>query len=219
MSSIRTVGLTRLAALALVLVTVACTAEVPTSGGRRPPADTALALTRVAAFTPGAVATLYARNLSRLSTLTVGDVPVQASHTSDTTAVFTVPTWRSCETDGRRVTLLANGSVQLVAPIELRDTVALAVGESRVLGPADTACLRLGANDQDYVLSAVNLSTDAVQRSDRLLVLRTWTDGDAAPLSSTLPAAGTPRKSNSARPLLPSAVRTTTDPYSADPVE
>lgn len=219
MSSIRTVGLTRLAALALVLVTVACTTDVPTSGGRRAPADTALALTRVASFTPGTVATLYGRNLSRISTLTVGDTPVQASHTSDTTAAFTVPTWRSCETDGRRVTLLANGSVQLVVPIELRDTVALAVGESRILGPADAACLRLGANDQDYVLSAVNLSTDAVQRSDRLLVLRTWTDGDAAPLSSTLPAAGTARGSSTARPLLPSAVRTTTDPYSADPVE
>jgi hypothetical protein len=219
MLSTRTLGLAALAAGAFATATVACTTDGPTAGGRRPPADTALALTRVASFAPGTVATLYGRNFSRLSTLQVGDTPVQVARTSDTTATFTVPTWRSCETDGRRVPLQANGSVQLAALLDLPDTVALAVGESRVLTPAEAACLRLGANDQDYVLSAVNLSRDAVQRTDRLLVLRTWTDGDAAPLPSTAPAADTARWSSAARLLLPGTARTAADPYSPDPAE
>lgn len=219
MLPIRTLGLATLAAGTFAAATAACAADGPTTAGGRPPADTAVALTRVASFTPAAVATLYGRNFSKLSTLHVGDIPVQVARTSDTTATFIVPVWRACETDGRRVPLLANGGVQLVAPLDFPDTVALAVGESRILTPPEAACLRLGANDQDYVLSAVNLSREAVQRADRLLVLRTWTDGDAAPLPSTLPAAGTTLRSGGAQELLPRSARTATDPYSPDPAE
>jgi hypothetical protein len=213
----RALSLATLAVSALGAATAACTTDGPIAGGRPPPADTALALRRVVSFTPGAVATLYGRNLSRLSTLEVGDTHVQVVRTSDSTATFTVPTWRACETDGRRVPLRANGSVQLSAPLELRDTVALAAGESRVVTGAEAACLRLGANDQDYVLSAVNPSRDAVQRSDRLLVLRTWTDGEPPPLPAAATAARPSRRPGGAPRVLPRTALTAADPYSPDP--
>ena len=169
-------------------VTYACVGDGPT--GSRPPS---VVLGAVTHLTPGETATLTGRNLSRITVLTVDGEPVALAPGSDTERTFPVPTLRPCETDGRPVQLLAvaaRDTVRRTEPLQVRGTVSMQVGESRVLTRSDLEamkCLQFEAADHDYVVTALHTGIEAVDRADTLLVFRTWTES-ATPAQALLPA-------------------------------
>jgi hypothetical protein len=141
-------------------------------------------LQRVEGFTPGGTATLVGRGLARLTSLTVDGAEVsELVVLSDSEVTFRVPVLRECETDGRRVRLLAGGTDSLRAPLQVDGVVTMGIGESRVLAAEDVECLRLAARDEDYVISAA--ATDIPAGDEEvlrpLLLLRSWTEGSNWP--------------------------------------
>jgi hypothetical protein len=160
----------------LVVCAAACAESTTQPGG--------LHLERVEGFAPGSTAKLIGSGLSGLSAITLDGDTVDLLVKSDKEATFTVPRFRSCETDGRSIEIVANGEATLHAPLEVAGAVSLEVGESRTLSSADFNCLRLPARDEDYVLSAVRTSvpTDDVEDIKRMMFFRTWTEGRSQPV-------------------------------------
>lgn len=151
--------------------------------------EVSLALLRVGEFIPGQDVFTYGTGFQgRLHTLTVGGTTVTPVVLSDSVARFTVPVFRSCETDGRPVEVAVGDSARqrIIARIQVRDTIALGVGESLVISAEGAGCAQLGSNDQDYVVTALNLSRDAAERPDLLAVVRTHTEAGSAPASSQM---------------------------------
>jgi hypothetical protein len=159
----------------------------------RPPTATPVAvaaLTLAGPVTPGQSATVHGRKLGGETALLVDGVRVPLVPTSDSTAVFTAPHLRPCDTDGRELPLALASSPAAVVParLHLATTVTLAPGESRVLSATDGACLQLPAVDADFVVSAVNLEETPSETSRQLADLTAWTAEDPPPADVPGPA-------------------------------
>lgn len=125
-------------ALLLALAVTACGGDGPTEPPRqKPPPGATVSFTGIDSFTPGTTATLRGTGLDKLTSVTVNGASMAFAASSANQGTFQVPTslGRACETDGRMVAV-AGGGALLDAPLHLSDTVALAVGESRVIDPA-----------------------------------------------------------------------------------
>lgn len=171
--------------LLLYLATFACD-RPPTAT----PVTVAAALTSAGPVTPGQSATVHGRKLGGETALLVDGVQVPLLPTSDSTAVFTAPHLRACDTDGRELPLaLASSPTAVVpAPLHLATTINLAPGESRVLSAIDGACLQLSAADADFVVSAVNLDETPSETPRQLADLTAWTADDPPPADAPGPA-------------------------------
>lgn len=148
----------------------ACDFTSPNPGGR---------LQRVEGLVPGSTARILGRGLASLGALTVDGVPAtDLVVVSDGEATFRVPVVRECETDGRGVMLVADGTDTLSARMQVEGAISMEVGESRVITPADLACLRLAARDEDYVISVVGtgIPTGDAETVHPVLLLRSWTE-------------------------------------------
>lgn len=191
------------------------------TGGKEPEPPPDIRVDRIENFVSGQTAKLVGTHLDRISSLTVDGQSVALSGTGATERTFTTPHLRACETDGRAVALVANGSTALTAPIRIPDTFQLRVGESRVLDLAALPkCLQLPAADQDFVITAVNLSRDLEQRLDLVAELRTWTES-AAPAASAARTTSSALLSAGHRPGSTGSTRlasTSAGPYSDNPV-
>lgn len=165
--------LTRLAVSLLFLT--ACIEKVTQPAGLR--------LERVEGLTPGATARIVGSHLATVTTLTVAGESVTELVVSNEEITFRVPTFRSCETDGRMVDIVANGSATLRSPLDAPGTISMELGESRILAPEELTCLRLPARDEDYVLSAVRTGVPVgdVEDIKRMLFFRSWTESTDAP--------------------------------------
>lgn len=143
-----------------------------------------LRLERVEGLTPGAIARLVGRDLATVQTLTVDGTPVEEFVVSPEEITFRVPIWRTCETDGRPVEIVANSDATLRAPLHTPGSISMALGESRVLSADDLTCLRLPARDEDYVLSAARTSVPAgdAETIKRMLFFRSWTEATTPPV-------------------------------------
>lgn len=107
----------------------------------------------------GRTAFLRGRQLSDITELTIDGRPVDFSLRSDQELEFTVPEFRTCETDGRRVEILANhGDLRAEGAMRVRGTLRLEVAESRVLSAEELSCVQIAAGAEEYVLSVANLS-------------------------------------------------------------
>lgn len=178
----------------LVLAATACS-DSPTGSGKSTPPSTAPVLSSAENLTPGQTARLVGQNLSGASALTVDGQAVSFQAVSATEIQFVLPALRACETDGRPIAIqVAKGAETATRqfPIAITDTVAMGLGESRVLSAADLAngtCLRFGANGQEYVVSTLNTwipEQYVAVKLDTLVGLRTWT-GSSAPAASVSP--------------------------------
>jgi hypothetical protein len=161
--SFSSADVTRLLIAGLASSLVACgggdSAVRPTDPTRPPPTSGAPVLSRVDGLTDGGTATLVGRNLGQVTALTLDGVSVALGERSDSSLAFTVPRLRTCETDGRAVRLVAAtaaGEQRLEAPLRVRTTASLAVGQSVLVGADTLRCLQLPAADQDFVLSVLN---------------------------------------------------------------
>lgn len=159
----------------------------------RPPTATPVAvaaLTSAGPVTPGQSASVHGRRLGGETALLVDGVRVPLVPTSDSTAVFTAPHLRACDTDGRELPLALVNSPTAVVParLHLATTTTLAPGESRVLSATDGLCIQLPAADADFVVSAVNLDETPSEAPRQLADLIAWTAEDPPPADVPGPA-------------------------------
>lgn len=114
------------------------------------------------------------------ATLTVDGLTVTPSTRSATEIRFAMPAGRPCEVDGRPIAIQA-GTLTHTAALEVPSTIAMEVGESRVLTREQlaTLCLQLPAGRESYVFTALN---PALTRGgpDPLFTVRTWSGSGAA---------------------------------------
>lgn len=164
----------------------------PTGGGPTPqtenPAITASVLTS------GGEGVLQGLHLDKLpGTLTIDRVEVTPTARSQGEIRFRMPTGRPCEVDGRPVVVQA-GSLSHTGQLEVAGTLALQVGESRVLTRDEmaAACLQLPAGNERYVLTALNPGLEPAPWPEVLFTVRSWTGtGVSAPTAAAyLHAAG-----------------------------
>lgn len=152
-------SLTLLSAVALV---GAC------SGGGEgpvgPPPVTTPSVTSVSALVPGQTATLTGVRLGSVTAATVDGVAVTGLSASESSISFTVPALRTCEMDGRTVTVSvtgASGSASTTGALTVTGTpavTALRVGQRLVLDGA-VGCLQLPKDaTARFALTWVNLS-------------------------------------------------------------
>ena len=143
-----------LTAAMMVFAVVGCEA-LPTSVGGSRGRDATLQIVSVSDFIPGQTATLRGTLLSSITGLTVDGVPVTLGGSSDSVRTFVVPQLRKCEADGRRVRLIANGSLEFWPPLRVDNPLRLEPGESRLLDLESLACLQLPGGES-HVLTALN---------------------------------------------------------------
>lgn len=142
-------------------------------------------ITDVSPLTPGQQAALRGSNLRGITTLTLDGQAVVPVSSSDAEVQFIVPVSRVCETDGRTVDIVANGSIRTSGRIVAADLVNLQPGESRIVPASELGCVRFLGQPAAYVLSAHNFSRDRV--TEPFFRLRTYTtavDTVATPLPS-----------------------------------
>lgn len=188
-------SLRKAVALALVVLPGCSSGDSPTRPN--PPGGSSPIITAVGPLTPGQQAVLRGSNLRGITTLTLDGQPVVPVSSSDAEIQFIVPVSRACETDGRTVDIVANGSIRTSGRIVAADLVNLQPGESRIVPASELGCVRFPGQPAAYVLSAHNFSRDRV--TEPLFRLRTYTtavDTVATPLPSlnTLAAPATPAR-------------------------
>lgn len=173
----------------VVLLGAAVACGSPTSG--RPPPEAATPAITESRLIAGGEGVLRGSHLETLTAgITVDGVPVSPTVRSSGEIRFAMPPGRACEVDGRPVAVQA-GTLSHVGQLEVPGTVALAVGESRVLDREQmrTLCLQLPAGDEAYVVTALNPSTDPAASPDPLFTVRSWT-GTAGPAMVPAEAVG-----------------------------
>lgn len=164
--------LLRVTGVVLLSVLTSCGgADGPTRPN--PPGGNTPTITSIDPLTPGQTAALRGTNLSGISALTVDGRPAVLSSSSGTEVRFTVPALRTCETDGRAVEVVANGTLRSLGTVMTPDLVRLQPGESRILSVAELNCIQLSGEVGSYVLSAHNFSRERV--SERFFRLRSYT--------------------------------------------
>lgn len=175
----------------LLTVTGAVACGNPTSGGPPPqpenPAITASVLTS------GGEGVLQGSHLDKLTgSITVDGVAMTPTVHSQSEIRFRMPPGRPCEVDGRPVAVQA-GSLSHTGQLEVAGTLALQVGESRVLTREEmaSACLQLPAGNERYVLTALNPGLDPAPGPEVLFTVRGWSGsgGSGAAPSSRAPIA------------------------------
>jgi hypothetical protein len=170
----------RTRSLLLCLAVLGC--DGPPTGTPTPPRQPLLA--SASALSPGSTATVRGRGLTGESTILVDGSPVPLAASSDSTASFTMPELRPCDTDGRLIALALPSAptAPIHSGLRLTTTLGLAVGESRLLTIADLdGCIQLAAADADFVLSALNTDRAATEQMATLATLTAWTSTDPAP--------------------------------------
>lgn len=142
-------------------------------------------VTDVGPLSPGQQATLRGRNLRRIESLTLDGQPAVLVSASDAEVQFNVPALRACETDGRAVNILVNGSIQTTGRVAAAELVTLQPGESRVVTASELSCLRFPGQAGAYVLSAHSFSRERiVETFFRLRTYTTVADTAATPMPS-----------------------------------
>jgi hypothetical protein len=170
----------RTRSLLICLAVLAC--DGPPTGTPTPTQHPLLA--SASALSPGVTATVRGTGLTGESTILVDGLPVPLAATSDSTASFTMPELRPCDTDGRLVALaLPRAPTERIhSGLRLTTTLGLAVGESRLLSTAELdGCIQLPASDADFVVSALNPGRAATEQLADLATLTAWTSSDPAP--------------------------------------
>lgn len=170
--------------LTLGVILAGCT-RAPTTQQPRAPT-----LTGADLLTPGERAQVRGRSLSGETAILVDGIPVPLEGITDTSAAFTAPHLRACDTDGRLILLSLPGrpAVSTTTHLQLASTEALGPGESRLLTGTDGSCLQLPARDADFVLSALNTSEAADETVVDLAAVDVWTA--AVPSPAAEPGAG-----------------------------
>src|SRR5688500_1012203 len=166
----------------VVALTIACDGGAPVE-----PLRPAVHLTSVDTLRPGQIASVRGSGLTSLRSLILDGVEATGLVArSDSVAEFRVPSMRACETDMRSVKVSADGSAPIDATVRVPPSMSLAPAESRVVTQDDLRCLRLPAADEDYVLSAANLTIPiaSVESQRTLVSVRLLGAGDAT--ASTL---------------------------------
>ena len=181
-------GVVRTPALVVALI-VAC------DGGASVEPTGPIHLASVDTLRPGQLAYVRGAGLTNLRSILLDGVEATelVAH-SDSVAEFRVPSMRACETDMRAVKVTAEGSAPITGVVHVSASISLNPGESRVLTTDALQCLRLTAADEDYVVSAANLSVPTAEiESPRTLVsLRVLGTGDATASTLASSAASAP---------------------------
>jgi hypothetical protein len=145
-------------AFVAIALIIACDGGAPVEP-TKPIEPAAIQLTSVDTLRPGQTAQVRGSGLTNLKSLLVdGVAATELVVRSDNVADFRVPAMRACETDMRKVKVSVAGSAQVDGIVRVEPKLSLRPGESRVLTQDDLQCLRLPALDEDYVLSAANLT-------------------------------------------------------------
>jgi hypothetical protein len=162
-----------------------------------PPPPPSLKIESVENLVPGQTAVLSGKAMNTIESFTVDGEPVQITNSTPDHATFTVPVMRTCETDGRSITLTAAGgnkSSSISAPVAILHPIDLRVGEQLYLDQVDDiSCIQIPAK-QDFALTAVNLEPLPQYTHANpvgftpMATLRTFTPGTAAPTGELLPA-------------------------------
>ena len=203
----------------LLAVAAALACGDPTGGGPPPqpenPAITASVLTS------GGEGVLQGSHLDKLTgSIAVDGTPVTPTARTAAEIRFPMPPGRPCEVDGRPVAVQA-GSLSHTGQLEAPGTLALQVGESRVLTreQMSTLCLQLPAGIERYVLTALNPSLEPSAAPDALFSVRSWTGtGTSAPTAAAqVQAAGGPMRLEGP-PGRPFAAAAVTHRFADDPV-
>lgn len=171
--------------LALSLGVLAGCNDSTGGGSGKPPVEEIKAQITSSTLTSGAEGVLRGTALDRLTgTLTVDGTPVVPSSRTATEIRFAMPAGRACEVDGRAVQVQA-GTLSHAGTLKVASTLALQVGESRVLAREQLAslCLQLPAGNESYVLTALNPSLVPAAAPDALFTVRTWSASGTAAAS------------------------------------
>lgn len=192
----------------LVAALASCGSEnpvEPTPEPEPPVTPPSLTLTRLEGpLTPGTTVTLIGKSLPDLATLSIDGTEVtDFNTTSDSSATFTVPELRRCETDGRSVSISAsdsngnNRSLTAAVKVHPDSLISMSVGESRDLTAEDlSGCWQFPA-EQGYVIWALNPTIQTVIGNPEAALpvhfttFRTWTtspDTIALPGATLLPS-------------------------------
>lgn len=186
---------------ALLALLVACTG----SDGPAPPTGPRggqPTITAVEPLAPRQTGVLRGTNLRAITTLTIDGQTAALADAADTELRFTVPSLRPCETDGRVVEIVANGSIRASGRVAARGRVQLQVGESRIVSPADLSCLSFAGEAAAYVLSAHSFSRERL--NEVFFRLRSYTvapDTTPSPFPSFALAAVMPQGEQRFPPL------------------
>lgn len=174
---------TALLAAGSLLIATATACGDPTGG--RPPTPSLNPTITESRLVSGGEGVLRGTNLDRLAgTITVDGVAVTPTAHSATEIHFPMPPGGPCEVDGRAVPVQA-GTLTHTGRLTVPGTLALAVGESRVLSREElaTLCLRLPAGDERYVLTALNPALEAAPGPEVLFSVRGWS-GSGGPTAA-----------------------------------
>ncbi len=164
------------------------------SGSQQPPPVEARPQITGSTLTAGGEGVLRGSALDKLpASLTVDGSVVAPSARTATEIRFAMPAGRACEVDGRPVQVQA-GTLNHTGTLEVASTLALQVGESRVLSREQlgSLCLQLPAGSESYVLTALNPSLVAAAAPDALFTVRSWTASGAAASFQASPSVPAP---------------------------
>lgn len=173
-------SLRQVVALALVVLSGCSSGDSPTRPN--PPGGASPVITAVGPLSPGQPAVLHGSNLRGVTSLTLDGQPAVLVGASDTEVQFNVPGLRACETDGRTVNIVVNGSIHATGRIAAADLVNLQPGESRIVSVSELGCLRFPGQAGAYVVSVHNFSRGPLV--EPFFRLRTYTT--AADTGATL---------------------------------
>lgn len=165
------------------LATAAALACGDPTGGGPPPQPENPAIT-ASVLTSGGDGVLQGSHLDKLTgTITVDGVTVTPTARAQSEIRFRMPPGRPCEVDGRPVAVQA-GTLAHTGQLEVAGTLALQVGESRVLtrGEMTNACLQLPAGNERYVLTALNPGLDPAPGPEVLFTVRSWSGAGTSAL-------------------------------------
>jgi len=184
----------------------------PTGGGPAPqPQTPTISGSELVANGEGRLTGTHLDKLT--AAIAVDGVTVVVTAQSAAEIRFRMPSGRDCETDGRAVAV-TSGSLSHAGRLTIPSTLALRVGESRVV--TDTrACLPLPAGNERYVLSLLNPTLEPASTPDVLMTVRAWTGaaGGASAAATRVPARVAPAAMEAQRPAFAAG----THAYSEDP--
>jgi hypothetical protein len=138
-----------------------------------PPGGETPTITTVDPLKPGQTGVIRGTHLRTVTRITVDGKEAEIVQAAETEIRFTVPVLRACDTDGRGVDLVANGTVRMTGRVAAPGLVALEPGESRLLSVAELSCLSFSASTAAYVLSMHNFSQE--RASETFFRLRSYT--------------------------------------------
>jgi len=151
-------GVGAAAALWAAFQVAAC--DSPTSPKQDDPGLDRVQVTSVGDLLPGQASHIEGRNLDRMNSLSIDGIEVSFQPTSSARVWFTVPGMRSCETDAREVEVRVDDGITATGKARVVQTLALRVGESRILSSEDLECLQLSREGQAFALSAASHSPE-----------------------------------------------------------